>query len=160
MTSSGTFVRSICVVALSSPCIVMPPKTPARRSQRYSGVLNKINEERASARKKLKELKAQKKAEDRKHRKLVKAASKLDARDLMELAGLRKLSLKQLVDYCQELGVDHDGVATPSSAAAASTVPGPEEPVIDSEIARDVVPDAAEEDSHFRIVEVPGEAEE
>ena len=56
--------------------------------------------------------------------------------------------------------MDHDGVATPSSAAAASTVPGPEEPVLDSEIARDVVPDAAEEDSHFRIVEVPGEAEE
>jgi hypothetical protein len=101
----------------------MPPKASPRRSNAYKERLETILKEREEARKRLKVLKTMKKTEDRRHRRLLKAATKLDAKDLMELAGIKNFTLAELATYCADMGVadtsSSSGTSTPSSAAAA-----------------------------------------
>ena len=101
----------------------MPPKASPRRSNAYKERLENILKEREEARKRLKVLKTMKKAEDRRHRRLLKAATKLDAKDLMELAGIKNFTLAELATYCADVGVadasSSSGTTTPSTAAAA-----------------------------------------
>ena len=101
----------------------MPPKASPRRSNAYKERLENILKEREEARKRLKVLKTMKKTEDRRHRRLLKATPKLDAKDLMELAGIKNFTLAELATYCADMGVadtsSSSGTSTPSSAAAA-----------------------------------------
>jgi len=99
--------------------------TSAKKSYRYSQVLNQIVEQRNAAKKLLTDLRKQKNKEDRRHRRLMKSAGKLDAKDLMELAGIKQISLGNLAQFCTELGVDASGVTVASSGSvpASSVTP-------------------------------------
>jgi hypothetical protein len=69
-------------------------------------VVAELTEKRQYAKKQLTELKTLKRNEEKRHRRLMKSASKLDAKDLMELANIRDIKFGQLAQYCTETGVD------------------------------------------------------
>jgi len=85
----------------------MPPKGASHfKSHRYEKVVAELTEKRQHAKKQLTELKTLKRNEEKRHRRLMKSASKLDAKDLMELANIRHIKFGQLAEYCSETGVD------------------------------------------------------
>lgn len=89
----------------------MPPKgATALRSERYEQLCASIKAQKTAAKELLATLKKQKKKEDKRHSRLMKSAAKLDSKDLMELAGINKITLAQLAAFASECGVEADGV--------------------------------------------------
>ena len=89
----------------------MPPKgANALKSERYAALCASIKQQKTQAKELLANLKKQKKKEDKRHSRLMKSAAKLDSKDLMELAGINKITLAQLASFASECGVEADGV--------------------------------------------------
>ena len=124
--------------------------TSARRSHRYNLVMQEITAKKAQAQKELKELRLKNNKEDRRHRRLLKAAGKLDAPALMEIAGLKSFSINQLVGFCNEHGIDTSGYPSTSSASSTPDLTRASEVVVESmSTVPNAAPDAPEEvDAH------------
>ncbi len=106
----------------------MPPKgNHVLRSTRYQGVVENIRNKRQEARDLLQSLKKQKKAEDRRHRRLMRSATRLDARDLMELAGIKNITMGQLGEFCDETGVERGDWQPGNGTSSNSCAPPPPE---------------------------------
>ena len=89
----------------------MPPKSAKAkaapvRTDRYKHVLQELRETKARAKQTLKEIRKRKRAEDQRHRRLIKKASRLDAQELMEIAGLNKITLGELSQHAATMGVN------------------------------------------------------
>jgi hypothetical protein len=98
----------------------MPPKgSSTAKSTRYARVVTDLTAQRQAAKKLLSSLRKEKRLEDRRHRRLMKSAGKLDARDLMELAGIKNVSMGTLASYIQETGVDCTDFPLPAAVPAA-----------------------------------------
>ena len=107
----------------------MPPKGIAPvRSQRYSVVCDNMKVRKQAAKDELKALRGMKKREDKRHKNLMKRAKALECRDLVELAGIRNMTMGQMMAFCDEMGVRRDDVP-PNSGSGPSGVhpadPGP-----------------------------------
>ena len=107
----------------------MPPKGKARavpnRSEHYQAVLKEIQAGKEAAKKTLADLRKRRRAEKQRHNRIVKKASMLGASELMEIAGLRKMTMQDLAKFANEMGVaDAPGnvIAAPgANPASAST---------------------------------------
>ena len=89
----------------------MPPKGHnALKSERYAQLCASIKAQKTAAKELLANLKKTKKKEDKRRSRLMKSAAKLDSKDLMELAGINKITLAQLASFASECGVEADGV--------------------------------------------------
>ena len=111
--------------------IHMAPKAKAVpvRSQRLTAILEDIKDQKKKAQQLLTELRSKKRNEERRHRRIIRKASMLGASELMEIAGLRRLTLQQLAEHAEEMGVssaDASSNSAPPAAPPADPVP-PEE---------------------------------
>ena len=98
----------------------MPPKGGnVLKSQRYAQVMENIKKQKEEAKELLKNLKKTKKKEDKRHKRLMNSAAKLDAKDLMELAGIRNYTLAQVAAFAAECGVPLESPGVPGGAAEA-----------------------------------------
>ena len=103
----------------------MPPKgRNVQRSVRYSQLLKDLAAQKEEAKKTLKSLRNVKKLEDRRHKRLLKGASKLDAKDLMELAGLKNITIGQLASFASEMGVSTDDAFGQGTSSSSGTRTG------------------------------------
>ena len=96
--------------------------TRATKSFRYSQVREKIVEQRKKAKQQLVELRKINHKEDRRHCRLMEGAGKFEAKDLMELAGIKHFILLNLAQYCVELGVDNGGVTVGGSSSSSGAI--------------------------------------
>jgi hypothetical protein len=124
----------------------MPPKgSTTAKSTRYARVVTDLMAQRQAAKKLLTNLRKEKRLEDRRHRRLMKSASKLDARDLMELAGIKNVTMGTLASFIQETGVDCTDFPIPEPApegASSASRPVAEERVASSKGGSIEVPNA------------------
>ena len=110
----------------------MAPKAKAApvRSQRFTAILEDIKDQKKKAQQLLTELRSKKRSEERRHRRIIRKAAMLGASELMEIAGLRKFTVKQLTDLAAEMGVSN----AEASSSSAPPAPPPEEPVFPEEV--------------------------
>lgn len=104
----------------------MPPKgkakTAPRRSERYQLVLQEIAAAKTAAKQALVDLRKRRRAEKQRHQRVIKKASMLGASELMEIAGLRNMTMQDLARFATEMGVA-DAVAPAASAEVPNPVP-------------------------------------
>ena len=110
----------------------MAPKAKAApvRSQRFTAILEDVKDQKKKAQQLLTELRSKKRSEERRHRRIIRKAAMLGASELMEIAGLRKFTVKQLTDLAAEMGVSN----AEASSSSAPPAPPPEEPVFPEEV--------------------------
>jgi len=86
----------------------MSPKkvNTAEHAARYSAALSDIKQKREEARQLLLQLKREKKNAERKHKRVIKSAMKLDTQDLCELAGIKNLTVEELASYLSKIEAD------------------------------------------------------
>ena len=110
----------------------MAPKAKSApvRSQRFTAILEDIKDQKKKAQQLLTELRSKKRSEERRHRRIIRKAAMLGASELMEIAGLRKFTVKQLTDLAAEMGVSN----AEASSSSAPPAPPPEEPVFPEEV--------------------------
>ena len=105
-------------------------KAAPTRSARYQGVLEEIRKAKAEAAKTLQQIRARKKNEDRRHKRIMRRASLLGASELMEIASMNRVSMEDLRQHAQENRVPD--VAAPPAAEAAHA-PAPDAPAHENE---------------------------
>ena len=87
----------------------MPPKGKPKalpcRSERYQQVLQEIATAKNAAKQALMDLRKRKRAEKQRHQRVIRKASMLGASELMEIAGLRNMTMQDLSRFADEMGV-------------------------------------------------------
>jgi len=90
----------------------MPPKgrrnASANKSERFVEVMATLTQQAADAKKNLKEVRKAQRNEKQRRKRIIKAASKLAAPELMEIAGLKKITLEELSRLVTEMHVPVD----------------------------------------------------
>ena len=81
------------------------PKALPRRSERYQQVLQEIATAKNAAKQALMDLRKRKRAEKQRHQRVIRKASMLGASELMEIAGLRNMTMQDLSRFADEMGV-------------------------------------------------------
>lgn len=103
----------------------MPPKgkakAAARSSNHYKQVLLELSTARTTAKQALVDIRKRRRAEKQRHQRVVRKASMLGASELMEIAGLRNMTMQDLARFATEMGVA-DGV--PAALIPAAANPG------------------------------------
>lgn len=82
----------------------------ASRSERFVEVMASLTEQAAAAKRNLKEVRKAQKIEKQRRARVIQQASKLNASELMEIAGLKKITLAELSDLVQEMHVPRDEI--------------------------------------------------
>jgi hypothetical protein len=75
------------------------------RSERYQQVLQEIATAKNAAKQALMDLRKRKRAEKQRHQRVIRKASVLGASELMEIAGLRNMTMQDLSRFPDEMGV-------------------------------------------------------
>ena len=102
----------------------MPPKGSAQpRSKRYTSMLDGIRDKREEAKKLLKDLRATKRNEDRRHGRLMKSAKQLSSKDLMEIAALKHFSESDLMKFADEMGITRTSICNGGAQADEGHAP-------------------------------------
>lgn len=110
----------------------MPPKAakakaaPAR-SARYAAVLEEIRHAKEEAARQLRVIRARRKNEERRHKRIMRRASLLGASELMEIASMNRVSMSELRAHAAENAIAEEPVHVPPAAAAAAPAPPAEE---------------------------------
>ena len=90
----------------------MPPKGRrngnVNKSERFVEVMATLTQQAADAKKNLKEVRKAQRNEKQRRKRIIKAASKLAAPELMEIAGLKKITLEELSRLVTEMHVPLD----------------------------------------------------
>jgi DNA topoisomerase VI subunit B len=110
----------------------MPPKAakakaaPAR-SARYAAVLEEIRHAKEDAARQLRVIRARRKNEERRHKRIMRRASLLGASELMEIASMNRVSMSELRAHAAENSIAEEPAHVPPAAAAAAPAPPAEE---------------------------------
>ena len=90
----------------------MPPKgrrnASTNKSERFVEVMATLTQQAADAKKNLKEVRKAQRNDKQRRKRIIKAASKLAAPELMEIAGLKKITLEELSRLVTEMHVPLD----------------------------------------------------
>ena len=102
----------------------MPPKgrrnASANKSERFVEVMATLTQQAADAKKNLKEVRKAQRNEKQRRKRIIKAASKLAAPELMEIAGLKKITLEELSRLVTEMHVPLDEAQKTAALARES----------------------------------------
>ena len=80
-------------------------------------MLDGIRDKREEAKKLLRDLRATKRNEDRRHGRLMKSAKQLSSKDLMEIAALKHFSESDLMKFADEMGITRTSICNGSAQA-------------------------------------------
>ena len=108
LQSTGSF----CIPFLQLLEAAMLPKarraTVASKSERFVEVMNDLTAKAAEAKQHLKAVRKAQRTEKQRRKRIMKAAARLGASELMEIAGLKQITVSELTDLVQEMRVPKD----------------------------------------------------
>ena len=111
------------------------PKALPRRSERYQQLLKDIATAKNAAKQALSDLRKHKRAEKQRHQRVIRKASMPGASELMEIAGLRNMTMQDLARFAEEMGLPQ--LAAPPAIEGPTNPPTPTDGVPNSGSTRD-----------------------
>ena len=83
-------------------------KAAPTRTERFTTVMADLKKAKDDAKKTIATLRKQVRSEKQRHKRIIKKASMLGASELIEIAGLRQMTMAELSKYALEMGVQAD----------------------------------------------------
>ena len=81
------------------------PKAAPTRTERFTHVMADLRKAKEDAKKQIVNLRKQVRSEKQRHKRIIRKASMLGASELMEIAGLRNMTMDDLARHAAEMGV-------------------------------------------------------
>jgi hypothetical protein len=91
-------------------------KAAPTRTERFTTVMADLKKAKEEAKKQIVNLRRQVRSEKQRHKRIIKKASMLDAAALMEIAGLRHMTIEDLARHAIAMGVAEKRAAAPEDA--------------------------------------------
>ena len=105
IAKAHSFVFAVC-------SRIMPPKaarqTMAAKSERFVEKMKELTQKASEAKKHLKEVRKSQRVEKQRRNRIIKVASRLQASELMEIAGMKDITLVELSSLVTEMHVPRD----------------------------------------------------